>query len=137
MTNLSGAGGLRARLQSVTAKGAKFESSELKRANFGGSNLTSANFEKAELGRTTNDKADITNVDFTLTNLSRADLSKATFTKAPRFDKAFMFPTRIEGLDLSGAAGLDQSHVDLACGDKTTKLPAGLHAPADWPCAED
>jgi len=135
--DFSRAEGYRAGLQSISAKGAKFESAELQRANFGGSNLAGANFEKAELGRTTYDKADITDVDFTLANLSRADLSKATFTKAPRFEKAFMFLTRIEGLDLSGAAGLDQSQVDLACGDKTTKLPPGLNAPADWPCAED
>lgn len=135
--NFSRAEGYRAGLQNVSAKKANFESAELQRANFGGSNLTGANFEKAELGRTTYDKADLTDADFTLANLSRADLSKATFTTPPRFDRAFMFLTRIEGLDLSGAADLAQAQVDLACGDGSTKLPKGLHAPAIWPCPED
>ncbi len=136
-TDFSRAEGYRAGLQNISAKNANFESSELQRANFGGSNLTGANFEKAELGRTTYDKADLTDADFTLANLSRADLSKATFTKPPRFDRAFMFLTHIEGLDLSGAADLSQSQVDLACGDKGTKLPTGLQAPAMWPCGDD
>ena len=47
---------------------------------------------------------------------------------------AFMFLTRIEGLDLSAAWGLQQAQIDLACGDTSTKLPAGLSAPAHWPC---
>ena len=44
------------------------------------------------------------------------------------FDRAFMFLTRIEGLDLSVAQGLEQRQIDLACGDAKTKLPAELKA---------
>ncbi|MGI2032246.1 pentapeptide repeat-containing protein [Rhizobium panacihumi] len=135
--DFSRAEGYRAGLQNISAKAASFESAELQRANFGGSNLSGANFEKAELGRTSFDKADISDVDFTLANLSRADLSKATFTTPPRFDRAFMFLTRIEGLDLSGAMDLAQAQVDLSCGDAATKLPKGLRAPAVWPCPKD
>lgn len=129
--------GYRAGLQNVSAKNANFESAELQRANFSSSILTGANFEKAELGRTTFDKADVTDVDFTLANLSRADISKAVFTTPPRFDRSFMFLTRIEGLDLSNAVDLAQAQVDLACGDTATKLPTGLRAPASWPCPKD
>ncbi|TCR04916.1 uncharacterized protein YjbI with pentapeptide repeats [Neorhizobium sp. JUb45] len=135
--DFSRAEGYRAGLQNVSAKGASFESAELQRANFGGADLTGANFEKAELGRTSFDKTNLTDVDFTLANLSRADLSKAIFTTAPRFDRAFMFLTRIEGLDLSGAVDLAQSQVDLSCGNAETKLPKGLRAPAMWPCPDD
>ena len=39
-----------------------------------------------------------------------------------------------KGLDLSKATGLQQMQIDLACGDAKTKLPAGLKAPATWPC---
>ncbi|NEK55267.1 pentapeptide repeat-containing protein, partial [Rhizobium leguminosarum] len=49
-------------------------------------------------------------------------------------DRAFMFLTHIEGLDLSAATGLEQAQIDLACGDASTKLPVGLSAPTTWPC---
>ena len=69
--------------------------------------------------------------------LSRADLSEARVEGTIGLDRAFMLLTRIEGLDLSGATGLDQSQVDMACGDAKTKLPKGLATPAGWPCAKD
>lgn len=80
------------------------------------------------------DKAVLTAAKFSFANLSRADLSGATFETTPMFDRAFMFLTRIEGLDLSAATGLEQAQIDLACGDASTKLPAGLSAPTTWPC---
>lgn len=135
--DFSRAEGYRSGFQNVSAKQANFEAAELQRANFSGAILTGANFEKAELGRVNFDKAELTDVDFTLANLSRADLGQSSSKKGPRFDRAFMFLTRIEGLDLSNAIELQQSQVDLACGDSGTKLPPGLKAPASWPCPTD
>lgn len=121
----------------VSASGAIFTNAELQRADFTGAKLDKANFEKAELGRANFDKADLTGASFSLSNLSRANLAGATVHGPIGFDRAFMFLTRIEGMDLSAATNLSQSQVDLACGDKSTKLPAGLKMPANWPCPPD
>lgn len=127
----------RANFAGMSAEGASFTAAELQRADFTGARLTGGNFEKAELGRANFDKAVLTGATFSLANLSRADLSTATFEGPIVLDRAFMFLTRIEGLDLSAAQGLEQEQVDLACGNAQTKLPAGLSAPDGWPCASD
>ncbi|AFL52865.1 pentapeptide repeat-containing protein [Sinorhizobium sp. BJ1] len=121
----------------ISAEGALFVSSELQRADFTGARLTGADFEKAELGRANFGKAVLTGTRFSVANLSRANLSGALFEGPLDFDRAFLFLTRIEGLDLSAAKGLTQDQVDLACGDAATKLPAGLTAPSKWPCPPD
>lgn len=124
----------RSSFANAVANGATFLSAELQRADFSGARLTGASFEKAELGRANFDNATLTGARFSLANLSRADFSSAVFEGPLAFEHAFMFLTRIEGLDLSAATGLEQSQIDLACGDAKTKLPAGLKTPAGWPC---
>ena len=118
----------------ISAQGASFVGAEAPRADFSGANLTGADFGKAELGRADFRKATITGGNFPLANLSRADFQGAVFRGPLNFDRAFLFLTRIEGLDLSAAASLSQWQVDLACGDANTKLPKGLKAPKTWPC---
>lgn len=129
--------GYRTGFTGVTANGANFSNAELQRAEFTDAKLKGANFEKAELGRAVFHGAMLTNTRFTLANLSRADFSQAKFEGPVQFDRAFMFLTRIEGLDLSAAQGLQQAQIDLACGDAGTKLPSGLVPPSDWPCTFD
>jgi uncharacterized protein YjbI with pentapeptide repeats len=127
----------RTNFSGISAEGASFAAAELQRADFTGAKLTGGNFEKAELGRANFDNAVLTGAKFSFANLSRADLSSATFEGPIVLDHAFMFLTRIEGLDLSAATGLEQAQVNLACGNEQTKLPAGLAAPDGWPCASD
>lgn len=127
----------RSNFTKLSASGATFASSELQRANFTEADLSSASLAKAELGRTIFQKANLSGVNFSLANLSRADLTGATTGGTLNFDKAFMFRTRIEGLDLSSSKGLQQAQLDLACGDSATKLPQGLTSPSNWPCAPD
>jgi len=121
----------------VVADGASFASAELQRANFAGAQLTGADFQKAELGRANFDKAVLTGINFTLANLSRANLGGTTIEGPINFDRAFMFLTNVEGLDLSNAVGLQQPQIDLACGDDKTKLPKALKKPTGWPCGAD
>jgi hypothetical protein len=45
-----------------------------------------------------------------------------------------MFLTLLDGADLSGATGLTQDQIDIACGSADTRLPVGLTPPAGWPC---
>ncbi len=121
----------------IAAEKASFVNSELQRANFSGARLTGTSFEKAELGRANFDRAELTGTRFSHANLSRASFSNSSFTGPIDFDGAFMFLTRIEGVNLSEATGLEQEQVDMTCGDSSTKLPAGLNTPAGWPCASD
>ncbi|MEI2301258.1 pentapeptide repeat-containing protein [Ensifer sp. MJa1] len=121
----------------IAAEKASFVNSELQRANFSGARLTGTSFEKAELGRANFDKAELTGTKFSHANLSRADFTSTTFTGPIDFHGAFMFLTRIEGVNLSEATGLEQEQVDMMCGDSSTKLPAGLSVPTGWPCPSD
>ncbi|MGI6851180.1 pentapeptide repeat-containing protein [Mesorhizobium sp. 1B3] len=127
--------GYRSNFAGVSAEGASFASAELQRSDFSEARLNGVLFEKAELGRANFNKAVLSGVRFPLANLARADLSGAIFEGPIDFGKAFMFLTRIEGLDLSAASGLEQAQVDIACGDAETKLPPGLTMPASWPCS--
>jgi uncharacterized protein YjbI with pentapeptide repeats len=127
----------RSSFQKVIAKGTSFASAELQRAAFDGADLSYASFEKADLSRASFDEAILSGASFTYANLSRADLSKARIEGTIGLDKAFMLLTRIEGLDLSRATGLDQSQIDIACGNGETRLPTGLATPASWPCPKD
>ncbi len=79
-------------------------------------------------------EATLTGSRFTLANLARADFRNTVFTGPLDVGNAFFYLTRIEGVDLSAATGLAQWQIDMACGDAQTRLPAGLTAPAGWPC---
>lgn len=127
----------RSDFSNVSANGASFANAELQRAVFRGAQLVNADFQKAELGRADFSKANLTGVNFSFANLSRAGLSGAVMQGPVSFSGAFMYLTRIEGLDLSNATGLQQAQLNLACGDKDTKLPSFLKAPTGWPCPPD
>jgi uncharacterized protein YjbI with pentapeptide repeats len=127
--------GYRTVFSAVSAQGASFASAELQRSDFTGANLTGADFQKAELGRAVLVDAVITGGKFPMANLSRVQLNKAKFEGGIDLTGAFLFLTRIEGLDLSQATGLQQWQIDQACGDGNTKLPADLKPASDWPCA--
>lgn len=129
--------GYRTDFGELDAQGAVFANAELQRADFTGANLADTDFEKAELGRALFDNAVITGSRFSLANLARADLRHAQFTGPIDFTEAFLFLTRIGGVDLTAATGLEQWQVDMACGDSATRLPAGLTMPAAWPCQLD
>lgn len=127
----------RANFTGIIAPGSSFSSAELQRADFISAELTNAMFEKAELGRADFEGAVIGGAKFAYANLSRAQFRGATINAPVDFTGAFMFLTRIEGVDLSAATGLAQAQIDLACGDAKTRLPSGLAASQSWPCSFD
>lgn len=135
--NFSRVEAYRGNFSAISAENASFASAELQRTDFTGARLAGADFEKAELGRANFDKAVLTGTRFAMANLSRAKLSGAVLEGPIDLDRAFLFLTRIEGVDLSRASGLTQEQVDLTCGDGATKLPSGLAVPAKWPCPPD
>lgn len=129
--------GYRSNLSGISAVGASFVSSEMQRANFSDADLHDVDFTKAELGRAVFYKAKLENTRFAMTNLSRATFHNAEMGGSIDFTSAFLFLTRIEGVDLSNATGLTEDQVALACGDDATKLPPGLRKPAQWPCEDE
>ncbi|NKN34926.1 pentapeptide repeat-containing protein [Agrobacterium sp. a22-2] len=132
--NFSGIEAFRTEFGGMDAPGAVFVSAELSRSNFTKANLADTDFRKADLGRSQFDGADVSGSRFSLANLARTDFRQAAFAKPVDFDRAFMFLTRIEGVDLSAATGLTQWQLDMACGDDATVLPTGLKKAASWPC---
>ena len=128
---------IRANFAHASIRNAAFNGAELERANFSGANLEGSSFEKAELGRANFVGARLSGNVFAFANLARADFRQATMAGGLDFSKAYVFLARIEGADLSFAKGLEQSQIDLSCGDAKTKLPAGLRPPETWPCASD
>jgi uncharacterized protein YjbI with pentapeptide repeats len=129
--------GYRSDFAGVKATGTTFVAAELQRSDFSNADLRNADFTKAELGRAVFSGASLENAHFAMANLSRALFQDARFAGVVDFSNAFMFLTRIEGVDLTQAKGLKQDQIDLSCGDETTKLPQGLTAPDTWPCPDE
>lgn len=127
----------RSNFSGIKAAGASFAGAELQRTNLTEADLTGADFSKAELSRVNFGKSTLTGTRFSLANLARAKLTGATFEGPIAFDEAFLYLTRIEGLDLSTATGLKQEQIALSCGDAKTTLPQGLTPPPNWPCKHD
>ena len=136
--------------------GANLEKSLASRSDFGGAVLRGARLAKAEFLRVNFSKADLTDADLSGGDFYRNDFTDAQLTNADLHDAimpravfsgatmtganvagAFLLRANFENVDLSGVIGLEQDQLDLACGDATTTLPAGLTAPAAWPCAKD
>ncbi len=135
--NFERAEGYRSNLSGISASGANFVSAEMQRSNFSDADLTNVDFTKAELGRAVFYKAKLANTRFALVNLSRSTFHNVDISGPVDFTNAFLFLTRIEGVDLSKATGLEQDQVALACGDDKTVLPAGLQKPDKWPCEDE
>jgi uncharacterized protein YjbI with pentapeptide repeats len=129
--------GYRSNLSGISASGASFVSAEMQRSNFSDADLTNVDFTKAELGRAIFYKAKLANTRFALVNLSRATFHNVDMSGPVDFTNAFLFLTRIEGVDLSKATGLEQDQIALACGDDRTQLPEGLKTPPSWPCEDE
>jgi uncharacterized protein YjbI with pentapeptide repeats len=135
--NFNKAVGYRTHFDGANLTGADLEKSEMQRADFSNATLRDVNFSKSELGRARFAGATIDNANFDFANLARAEFRGANISGDIQFTQAFLYRTRLEGQDLSGATGLVQSQIDISCGDENTVLPAGLVPPAGWPCQEE
>ena len=116
---------------------ANFSKSEVYRADFSGANLQNADFSKSELARVKFSDANLSGTNLAYSNLSRADLREAKSTSNLPLTGAFLFQTRLEGVDLSQATGLADWQLEMACGDSSTKLPPNITPPSTWPCQSE
>lgn len=134
--NLSKVDGGRMVLHDVELTDSSFEKAELFRADFSRSNLTNANLNKTELGRANFSESNLTGAQITFTNLARANFKDAILVGTD-LGRSWTYLTQFEGVDLSQVSNLSQQQLNLSCGNSDTKLPAGLTAPAKWPCGSD
>lgn len=118
---------------------ADFGGLELKAPDFAGARLRQADLSLSVMAGARLAGADLRDVDgygavLTGADLSGADLTNASFVGAylrrATFRGATLRGVNFSGADLSGAVGLSQALLDPACGDETTRLPAGLRVPA-------
>jgi hypothetical protein len=141
----------KANLRRANLIGARFDHANLRHACLHGADLTDANFEGADLIRvgltSTNltearlagadltdadlNRADLTDAIVGGSDLTRADLSESDLTRAT-FYGSDLTDANFEGADLTDV-GLTQDQLNVTDGDETTKLPAELHRPEQWP----
>ena len=108
----------------------------LKGRNYSGARLRQADLSLGIFNHTRFTHADLRDINaygalFTGADLSGADLTHASFVGA-YLEGASLRGARTQGTDFSGAQmqrarGLTQSQLDGACGDRSTRLPYGLH----------
>jgi len=134
-SNFTGITALRTDFSRGNYKNANFQKAEISRADFSGSDLENADMSKAELSRVNFQKANLHGVNLSFSNIARADFTETSLDENLALEGAFMFLTRIEGLDLSQVKGLAQWQINMACGDDNTRLPDGFSKPKSWPCA--
>lgn len=115
-------------------KNASFVKAEIGRSNFSNSNLENADMSKADFSRVNFFNSNLKGVSLDFTNISRTNLTEVSIDENFSLEGAYMFLTRIEGLDLSGSKTLKQWQIDMACGNEKTILPEGISAPDTWPC---
>ena len=130
---MSGVNGYRADFTGAKLVGADLGKAEMARAILRWADLSDANLAKAELQRAVLQGAQMARTNLAGADLARAHLGDGSLPGANLTD-ADMYLTRVEGVDLSGVTGLSQRQIDAACGNASTKLPAGLSQPASWPC---
>lgn len=147
---------LRTAFNDADLSGANFEKALSSRANFAGAKLRNVRLVKAEFHRVNFEGADLTGADLSDGDFHRTNFSKAKLTNAmlvgallPRsvfleadlsgasMTGAFLYRANIEGADLTAVKDLTQAQLEIACGNRNTKLPTGLSAPGWWPCKED
>jgi uncharacterized protein YjbI with pentapeptide repeats len=115
-------------------KNTNFLKAEIGRSNFSNSNLENANMSKADFSRVNFFNSNLKGVNLAFSNISRANFTSINIDENFSLEGAYMFLTRIEGLDLSASKSLKQWQINMACGNEKTILPEGLSAPDTWPC---
>lgn len=134
--DLTKAFGQRTSFKGARLVGAVLSKAEILRADFAGADLTNADLSKAELSRATMAGATLDGVNLQHSNLSRADFAGASLAGTD-FLGAYMYLTKLQGVDLSQAKNLEDRQLEVSCGDEATRLPEGIAAPAGWPCGEE
>jgi len=106
-------------MHAANLRGANLRFAKLQRADLSAANLTGAQLIVAWMQGTVLRGAVLDGADLQGADLAGADLTGASLARAKLFRT-----------DLRTARGLTQAQLDRACGDASTRLPAGLTARA-------
>lgn len=101
--------------------GANLAIADLREADFRGSDLTEANFAGADLRGASLEGTRLSGSNFEGADLRMANLSFANLRR-----------TNVRGADLSNTLYIEQEQIEMADGDRRTKLPPGLTYPDHW-----
>ncbi len=118
---------------------------DLSNKNLPGRNFTDARLRQADLSVSVFDHGrfaggDLRDVNgyggrFTDADFAGANMTNATFVGAylegANLRGAILSGVNFSGAEMARAVGLNQAQLNVACGDATTRLPAGLRIP---PC---
>ena len=114
----------------LEASGRNYAGARLRQSDMTAAVLNRANFRGADL-RDVNAYAAV----FSSANFSNANLTNASFVgtylQGATFAGANLSGANFSGAEMDRARGLTQRQLNAACGDSTTRLPAGLTVP---PC---
>lgn len=114
---------IEANLSRAKFDGANMAGTQLNNANLSGGTFTYTNFSGSQLQGADMRRADFSGAWFNWAWLTGAKLDGANFTNAK------MIGAQLQGADLSKVTGLTQGQLRFACGDATTRLPAGIETP--------
>jgi uncharacterized protein YjbI with pentapeptide repeats len=109
-------------------------------SDLAGRDFSGSRIRQADLTVVTADRADFRGANLSLTNLFGARLTGADLRNAnlegaslvgaylggARLDGAALDGANLSGAEMETAQGLSQVQLNTACGDATTRLPAGL-----------
>lgn len=119
-----------ARLDRIEAYEADFSGANLTDADFSSARMTFSIFVRSNLTRANLGDAILNVTDMRQANLAGANLSRANLgssdLRGVDLTGAFLYRTILYRTKLVDAKGLTQEQLDDACGNETTKLPAGL-----------
>ncbi|WP_139792244.1 pentapeptide repeat-containing protein [Henriciella litoralis] len=107
----------------VDVSGARLRQSDMQLATFDNWNFTGTNLSVANLFGARFNRSNFTNANF-----ENATLVGAYFGSS-RFQGANFSGANVSGADFHLSKGLTQSQLNKACGDASTRLPAGLSVP--------
>jgi len=130
-TDIQGADLTGAHLGGAFLIGANLHGAVLIRANLSEARLIRTDLHGALLEHADLWDAMLNEADLSFANLSGANLGLAYLEKA-NLSFSWLDRANLHGSYLKEAKGLRQEQLDTAIGDRTTKLPDGLHMPDHW-----
>lgn len=113
----------------LEARGLNLSGSRLRQADLSLAVMNRTRFSNADMR-----DVDAYGAVFSSSNFSGANLTNASFVgtylQGSNFSNATLDGTNLSGAQLTRATGLTQRQLNRACGDSSTTLPSGLRIPA-------
>lgn len=130
-TNLRLAGLIAANLNGANLNGANLQGANLNAAKLQQTDIYFANLSEASLTEANLFKANLMGANLCQALMDEADLSEANLMGANLAD-AHLNDVKLTGAILTGAKNLKSEQIINALGDRTTRLPDYIEAPANW-----